>query len=328
MSGFRSRAWSAAVFAIAACAPAAARADAEADAKELFAHGRGQRIGGDCASAAKTFRRAIVLYPSGLGSARNLAECEEQLGHLASARRTWLDLRQALQSAPDPKYAGWDADADAAAARLAPKVARVTLDVTAVGPDGHPAKIAPDDITVLVGDEVLSPALVGTTLERDPGTYLVSASGPRGAHAEQSVTLAAGADERAVLRVVIPASPNAVTARDDPRRGQRVAGWISIGAGAAALVGLGVSLAVRQSAQDELERACDYAQATCDPGLKSTVDRGRLASTLVNVFAAATIIATGTGLALVLASPPPRRGLLVQPTAGAMNGAMLRWRFP
>ncbi len=101
-------------------APRPARADGLADGQELFARGRDLRLRGDCASAVPLFRRASEVYPAGLGSLRNLAECEESLGHLAPARRAWLDLGHALLSNHDPKYSGWALDAEQAAERLRP----------------------------------------------------------------------------------------------------------------------------------------------------------------------------------------------------------------
>ena len=55
-------------------------ADAESDAKDLFARGRELRNKGDCANASPLFYKAWRIFPSGLGNLRNYAECEEQLG--------------------------------------------------------------------------------------------------------------------------------------------------------------------------------------------------------------------------------------------------------
>ncbi len=101
-------------------APSPARADGLADGQALFARGRDLRLRGDCANAVPFFRRASEVYPAGLGSLRNLAECEESLGHLAPARRAWLDLGHALLSNHDPKYSGWALDAEQGAERLRP----------------------------------------------------------------------------------------------------------------------------------------------------------------------------------------------------------------
>jgi hypothetical protein len=102
--------------------PAVARADGLAEAQELFARARAFRSHGDCASAVPLFRQALQVYPAGLGSVRNIAECEEVLGHYGAARRAWLDLGEALRTNHDPKYEGWALDAAQGADRLAGKM--------------------------------------------------------------------------------------------------------------------------------------------------------------------------------------------------------------
>jgi hypothetical protein len=67
-------------------------------AKDLFAQARWRRLQAQCARSLPLFRRANDMYPAGLGSLRNIAECEEELGHFASARRAWLDLQRALST--------------------------------------------------------------------------------------------------------------------------------------------------------------------------------------------------------------------------------------
>lgn len=101
-------------------APRWARADAQSDARELFDRARKIRLAGDCAGALPVFREAYDAYPAGLGSLRNVAECEQALGHVASARRAWLDLEHAASTTAEPKYQGWAQDAALAAAQLAP----------------------------------------------------------------------------------------------------------------------------------------------------------------------------------------------------------------
>jgi hypothetical protein len=90
-----------------------------AEVNDLFARGRDLRARGDCAGAIAVFRKASEVYPSGLGSLRNIAECQGIGGQYASARRTWVDLRARLGSSPSPRYDGWSEDADVALARLA-----------------------------------------------------------------------------------------------------------------------------------------------------------------------------------------------------------------
>jgi len=327
-------------------APAVARADPVADAKDLFARGRELRTHGDCAAAAPLFRKAYTLYPAGLGSLRNIAECEEQIGHYASSRRAWLDLKRALLTDGDPKYAGWSQDAEQAAARLEPKLATLTVEVTARTPDGRAAPLRGVDVTL--NGETLAPALLGTPLERDPGHYVVRAAGP-GVQAprESAVDLTAGVNRSASLAVVVtgagagagagatgPADrmpdadmPLPVSPPPDETNGssKRTAAWIAIGVGAASLVAMGVSLGVRQAALDDVDAACGSHQG-CSPDLRSTVSRGQTASTLVTVFSIVGGVALTSGLVLLATSygHGQQAALLLQPAMGGVSG---RWTF-
>ena len=298
------------------------------------------RASGDCAGAVVAFRKAYSLYPGGLGSLRNIGECEEQIGHFASSRRAWLDLQRALLTTNDPRYAGWDRDAQDAAARLAPKVATLTVDVNVTGLHGE--TVAADAVEVTINGEKLPTTLVGTQLDRDPGKYVVRVGGATvTSAATQEVTLAAGDGKRLSLHVVVRQVPGsdeqheqsqqaqdqhagALRTSDDPGAGRRTAGWIIVAFGGAALVGAGISFGVRQSALGQLQSKCpDYASGPCDPSVKPTVDEGVTASTAFNVLAVTSLVAVAAGLVLVTTAPHgARAALVVGPGTLAAS-----WRF-
>ncbi len=302
--------------------PAVARADAAADARELFVRGRALRTTGDCDGALPLFRRALALYPAGLGSLRNIAECEERLGRFASARRAWLDLEQSLGAGSGSKYEGWAWDAEQATERLGPKVATLTIEVAGSTNAG---------VDVTVNDERLAPSLIGTPVEHDPGSYVVRLSGARTTgEREERVDLAEGQARRLVLTAVW--APDAPVRDRVPPRGTatRVAGWTAVGVGAAALVGAGVSWAVRQSSLGAIaDRGC-----TSDPGgnfactglspdvqadIMETRDRGNTAATLATVLTIAGCLGVAGGVALLATDPSGSAGraaLVVSP-AGA-----------
>lgn len=96
---------------------------------------------------------------------------------------------------------------------------------------------------------------------------------------------------------------------EDTGHGRRLAGWLSLGVGGASLVGAGISLLVRQSALTDVNGPCGNHHH-CDPSLQSTVDRGRVASTLTNVFGIIENFGVGTGVALIMTSPAPRQSAL------------------
>ena len=329
---------------IAACiTPALARADAASDAKDLFARARDLRAAGNCADAVSLFRKASELFPSGLGSLRNLAECEEQLGRFASSRRSWLDLKRALVTEDAHKYDGWTQDAEQAAARLAPKLAHLTIDVNLVGPEGAAADA--HGVEVTLDGEPLASSLLGTPLERDPGRHVVRVSGARVHEPGQKVVdLLTGGTARVALRVVVtpdtvnpndvvpaaqPAGTASEPASDDASRGRsmrKTVGWIAVGVGAASLVGAAISLAVRQSALSDVNRVCS-SYIGCPTTIQSTANRGQTASVLFDVFAPVGIVCAGGGIALVLTSSPAASqtaGLVITPRLG---GASAAWTF-
>jgi hypothetical protein len=318
--------------------PGLASADPVSDAKDLFTRGRELRTQGDCATAVGLFRKASELYPGGLGSLRNLAECEESLGHFASSRRAWLDLERGLLTFPDKKYEGWDKDARDAASRLAPKLATLTIDLNVVGPGGEaePAR----GVEVTLDGEKLASSLVGSPLERDPGVHVVRVTGERvQGPAERAVDLVAGDAKRVALRVVVtpdkPAEPEVPTtpspatppvpADDDAERARatkRTVGWVALGVGAAGLVGAGISLGVRQSALSSVEGPCP-SLSNCDPSLRSTVSRGQAASVAFDVLGILGVVGVGSGVVLLATSGHTQQArLVVTPTIGGATAVV------
>jgi hypothetical protein len=287
---------------LATCAIApAASATPESDAKDLFARGRDLRSANDCGSAAPLFRKAWTIYPAGLGSLRNLAECEEQLGHFASARRSWLDLKRALITAPgDSKYDGWDKDAEEAAARLKPKVATFIVDVYVKGTEGELLANESTGVEIFVNGESVGPTLVGTPLERDPGSYRIRAQMADAQPVEQTVTLSAGDNPHVTIRLSHAPKPKAQPATQDHST-RRTVGWIVTGVGAAALVGSGITFLVRQGAIGDVDDQCP-TRRNCSVGLRDTVDTGETMSTLTSILLPVGVVGVGAGLALVFTS--------------------------
>ncbi len=307
-----------------------ARAEPEADAKDLFSRGRALRLEGDCAHALPDFQRALSLFPAALGSARNVAECEETLGHWASARRAWHDLERAAAMSSDPRYETWRADAHAAATRLAPMVAHLTVIV--VGGNGQTPSGAASVVSVRVNGEPLAATLIGSPLDRDPGSYTVRVEGsPGAATATERVVLAAGDDKTVRVRVAVPGAQRKETpparAPEDLHRTRRAVGWVTLGAGGAALVGAGISAIIRSTALADLKRDCPgYAESPCDASVRGEATRGQSAATLADVFGAVGVLSAGAGVALILFSPSTP-GITLRPTVGRVDGVMVEWTF-
>ena len=307
-----------------------AHADPIAEAKDLFARGRALREKGDCAGAVSLFRNAFDLYPQGLGSLRNLAECDESLGRFASARRAWLDLGRALLGREDPKYAGWTLDAEQGAARDAPKVGTLTIELAVTNPGGEAAPR--EGVEVTLNGERISPELLGTPLDEDPGHYRVRTFGRDVRNApEESFDLGPGETKRVALRVVRAIE----TARRElvPPNGavRRTAGWVAIGVGALGVVGTTVSLIVYQTALDDVRGNCtnEGSSYACPASKKETlqhsVDRGNTASVLVDVFGA--LGAAGLVSGIVLLTPNLWHSSSTAALVVSPMGASAVWRF-
>ncbi len=291
----------------AALALAAAPASAgQEDAATLFAEGRRLRAEGRCADAIVAFQRALATYPEGLGSLRNIAECQEAIGKIASARRSWWDLRRALLKNPAERYEGWVADAEQAHARLDDRVPRFRIELRGVDPD---------EVAIEVNDEAVDPALLHTFLERDPGEHRIAIVHDGRVIARRQVLLSATSRDIVVTIDVSlpdppppPPRPAPVQGPDEPMDGgwpdaPAIAGLTFLGVGAAAFAGMGVALGVRATALSDLEKACPlHAEVVCRPEVTPIVDRGNTAATLVNVFAVAGGVATAIGATLTIVS--------------------------
>jgi hypothetical protein len=312
-------------------------ADPQSEAKDLFSHGRDLRNNGDCGSAAPLFRRAYEIFPGGLGSLRNLAECEETLGHFASSRRAWLDLRRALITMPnDPKYEGWDKDAEEAANRLKPKVASFVVDVYVKSPEGEILANEKTGVEILVNGESVGTKLVSAPLERDPGTYRIRAQMKDASPVEQTVALSAGDNPHVTIRIERhPGQDN--DSEEQKIRTRKIIGIAAMGAGGALLVGGLITFLIRQSALSDLEDQCGagYENGPCDISLKSTIDRGKLMSTLSPILAGAGVAIAGVGVVIYATAPKPKAqqpapatggggGLTVHPGLGRIDAV---WRF-
>jgi hypothetical protein len=301
-------------------------ADAAADAKDLFAKGRELRAKGDCANAIEVFRKAYAVFPAGIGSLRNIAECEESLGRFASARRDWLELKRAVLTANEKKYEGWDVEADAAAARLAPKIGRLTIVLV----DDQDAPLPPDvlaGLSVTLDGDAVAASLLGTELDRDPGAHAIAVKGglepveettKLDAGQAKTVKVSVKVEHKKPEVVVAPPvvekpepTPTPKVAPDSPKSSNgvaRTAGFVSLGVAGVAAIGTVAFVFVRSSALSQVESKCPgYESSPCGSGVQGDVDRGKTASKLVNVFGAIAIVSAGVGLALVLSSPSPAR---------------------
>ena len=290
-------------------AAAPARASNQ-DAETFFAQGRQLRASGDCVGAIVAFRRALDIKPEGIGALRNVAECEEKLGQFASARNDWWSLRRAVLQSSDPNYEGWEKDAESAYAKLAGKVAKLTVRLSGEGLDR---------VRVSIDGKPLDPRLIGVELERDLGVHTIEATFGGVTPLVEKRTLAAGSSESVTL--VIPSPTSLSRAGESPTptptpapappivapkdlSGLRTAGYVALGVGGLGVIGTVIASVVRGSALSTVEGACADPSVTCRASqeVADANSRGKTTAVLANVFGGVGIAGVVSGATMLLVS--------------------------
>lgn len=317
---------------------------ANQDAETFFAQGRQLRASGDCAGAIVAFRRALDIKPEGIGALRNVAECEEKLGQFASARNDWWSLRRAVLQSSDPNYEGWEKDAESAYAKLAGKVAKLTVRVTGE---------ALDRVRVSIDGKPLDPRLLGIELERDLGVHTIEASFGGVTPIVQKRTLAAGSSETVTLEIPSPKAAAGMAEGPSPAptpapapapvqpvvppkdySGLRTAGYVALGVGGAGVIGTVIAGVVRGSALNTVESACPDPNATCRASqeVADANSRGKTSAILANVLGGVGIVGVVSGAAMLLvssqasaATPAPARAAKVDGGFAPLTGGGRLW---
>jgi hypothetical protein len=271
----------------------------EEESKTFFAEGRKLREAGKCAEAIDAFRRALEAWPEGIGALRNIAECQEELGQYASARRSFWDLRRAAMQNDDAKYDRWEDTADAAYTRMEPLVPRLTLKI--VGAD-------PTKLRVRLDGEELTRNSIGVPLERDVGIHKVEVWHKDKLMKKRSVQLDASQSEVLTLDIALPVEkvppvggPGKI---EEPSIVLEAVGWATLSVGVLGLGGAIASAVVRGGAISDLEDGCpgfdESITSQCPPEMQDALDRGETASTLFNVFGVVAIVGIGAGIPMIV----------------------------
>jgi hypothetical protein len=162
--------------------PFAVRADEgdDAAARALFGEGRNLAAAGDYAAACPKFEASFKLDP-GIGTNFNLADCEEHLGHTASAWMRFLSVAAATKAAGQPDR---ERVARARAAALESRLSRLIVNVPS----------PPPDIVVRRDEVVIPPTLWGGIVAVDPGEHVIEAAAPGKRPWSTKVTIATSPD--------------------------------------------------------------------------------------------------------------------------------------
>jgi hypothetical protein len=310
-----------------ACSAAHAEpsADDRAVARTLFEDGRALLKQGNYAQACPKLEESQRLDP-GIGTLFNLADCYEHVGRIASA---WAAFSEVADVAKRAGQTDRETIARERANALAPKVSKLRLRMAA----------PPSGLELRYDDKPLSTAVLGTDMPVDPGEHHLRASAPGKAPADTRVKIEVGSgittvDLPALADAEAPApGPGPAPAPEqplvEPPRPESGSSWqkpAAIGAGALAVVGLGVGtfFGLRASSQwSDAKASCPDNR--CDDAGYSKWDDARSSAGVATIaFSAGAVLAAAAIVLFVTApsnssAPPPA-------TARARERSL--WRMP
>lgn len=285
-----------------------ARADDVAAAEAIFLEAKAIADGGNWAAACPKFQASYELDRT-FGTLLNVANCNEQIGKLATA---WAAFGEA------EAWAKRDGDEREAYARgrrtaLEPRLSRLTLSVT------RPA----EGITVRRGAEVVAPAAYGQAIPVDSGVVVVTVRRGDQELLRQEVTTVEGADVdlpldlTAIAGAVPPPKPPAPPAPPVPDtpppepfwNGQRTVGFIVGLVGVAGVASFGVLEGIAISKKAEADEPGSCFDGICTPeGAETASDAERFAE-VGQWVGIGGVVALGVGATLFLTAgggdPPP-----------------------
>jgi hypothetical protein len=176
-------------------------------------------------------------------------------------------------------------------------------------------------IVVRLNGEVVPEASLGSEMLVNPGVYLINAIEMGASVASERVTLEEGARRAVVLRLPARGEGSDEGDRAKPGRGsaQRVAGWATIGVGAAGLavgVGAGVHMMNKKAALDE---ACPDSR--CPSSAEGDLESFRAARVASMVGYGVGLAGVGAGVLLLLLTPGEQAnaGAVTAPRAMGKN---------
>jgi hypothetical protein len=270
--------------------------EAKTSAQDQFRQGRDALKKGDYATALKLFRKSQELLPTP-GTLLNLANCEKELGLLASARQ---HFQQALAQLPDS-----DADrigfVKQSLAALELRIPRLQIKLASGGVAGA---------RVMLDDAVVPSASLSTNLMVDPGKHVivVSASNLPDRRYETtleegksaSITVEPGARESAPAPVVLAKpTPPPPAAPPPSTSGKRIAGFVLGSIGVAGLGAGAVTGVMALSKKSELEKECPNPMMCNSQGV-AKASQGKTLSLVSTASLIAGGVAVGVGVILVV----------------------------
>jgi hypothetical protein len=278
------------------------------------------------------------LAPSG-GTLINLAECYEHTGQTASA---WVAWKDAAARANAAGKAGAEKSALDRAASLEPKLARLSIAVSAES-DVPGLEVKRDGIAI-------GHAEFGLPIPIDPGTHLVEAHAPKKKawssqvdvapkQADARVTVSLIDDAEAVAAAsrapavsssaaTLPVGAEAPATEAQGGNAQKTISWVVLGVG---VVGVGIGTVFGLQAKSKNDEAlqpqnCPTSMRCNQNGLSLT-DDAKSAATISTIGFVAGGVALAAGAVLWITAPS-KGGVHVAPSMGStFQGATVAGRF-
>lgn len=266
---------------------ARAQASDPAAAEALFREGRAAAEKKNYELACQKFHESHRLDPAP-GTVLNIADCEEKLGHVATA---WTLYQEVMQKFParDERYT----IAQERVTALEPRIPKLAIRLAS----GAPAE------SVVRRDGVeLKSASLDTPLPVDPGKHEIVVEAPGRAKSSVTLEIAEGETKRVTV------SPGAVSSQSDKRgvkastsSGGKTAGYVLGGIG---IVGIGIGTVTGLmvlSKKSTVDDNCN-AQKVCNQTGKDAADSGKTLGTISGASFILGAVALGAGAYLVLSS--------------------------
>jgi len=281
-------------------------AAAEDESPLLFQRGRAAMKSGDCKTAVQLLGESQALDPA-VGTALNLAICEEKLGKLQSAI---AHFEFVIDRAPES-----DTRRTFAEKRVSDLEARVAWLSVELAP-GQPS------IEVLLDGEPLDGAARAKPVRLDPGLHELALrdsarilfqerlnlrEGERRVWAPQIARREPSAprEKRAARRA--PARPTQSGKNRRPDDGPPALAYVSLGVGTAALATSLILGVLVMKKKDVVESHCDPGEdGGCDEEGVDAADAGKTLSTFATISGAIAVPALGVGAYLLIAYEPPK----------------------
>jgi hypothetical protein len=265
-----------------------------AAAEALFREGRALSDAGDIAGACAKFRESDRLDPA-VGTTFNIADCEERLGHLATAWTLFDEVSQRLPASDKRR-----AVAQSRAVALEPRLPK--LDIRLVTGAAAGARVVRDGVE-------LGSAGQGTALPVNPGEHVVVVSAP--GRAERAFKVVVSEREIRTLDVE-PGAPNALTvATPDtgkstgvpvtPPRQSATLGYVLGGVGIAGFVTAAVAGALVLQKKSLVDDHCDAAKRCDAEGLRATKS-GKTFGIVTTAGLVTGVVGVGAGGYLILSA--------------------------